>query len=1169
MEDESLSFETACHVHVNSEGILEFYNTCHDKGGRFCPVAGGKSYSGGAGGSKTKEAAKKAIKEGAAEAVGAGVESGLNSILSDKDGFVKDSGGTVKRGKHGASLVDPHEGTKTIDGVKGYDNRGKPVPGTDAWLEAHGISRSVFESRPYIKYEASKTDPALAEAYAPYPQAQKFFLRTAEQEGQHGGYIMTKHPVPGSPFGPVPPQVRPNSGVNTNPANKAKRATELANAQKRLETLKKATPALLKKERQESVKQTALNLERIKKADPKSIRKEAADRVEKAESALKAAKEHGDPNVLAEAKKEVVAAKRQQLKDNNRANNWNPEKEIYDAETLHRYAQERLKRVTEDPKGALEAEIKSQGRIIERAQNRFDKTSAKYVFAPGTSSARIDMNNDKQNVKNLTEGKGRIYFAMEGAIKGDAVLTAIKKEDPTAAVVNVPSVTLWQQKNGAADELKWFAGKYGKGREIVLIPDADGVTNPNVMAQAKAMSAALRNFGAGNVIMAAPPLKKGTSKQIDHFKLPSGVDEGRKGIDDHLGAGRGTLGQLQFAKANKIPSYNLSEYTKAGGATGPKISKSAVKNTEAALGAISGIVGSQGSSRMTKKMLAQAAGLPETSAKEARDRLEKLGIISVEHIYDEKALSRGKRIRNPNVSDERVRELVRKGVIKEPRVDKLYTEVDIEEAPVITIRDPRFRIKAEDESFGTLSELPSWKQPASYKGWTSPVTGKKDSTGIAAQASGIGGPKAKKIKPPVAAAPGRRIVQSEEGAKRYGVPIGAPIPIGGAEETQGITVSMILNVEEISDLLSMSVETEDVVTDFYNRCHDKGGRFCPEPGGKGGGGGVADLPKVAQLFGPKSNWPKAEKHEVHEISQADLAKVKTYTLEHKKPVAGYSVTTKNGDKINMYDYTGRTRPDQRQDFLDSQARLHELYNLRPPRDIAIVSSLDAEETLGMGGALANAYVHPRKNTTYITERGINVNYKAERYGWHMPAAHTGNSRNYLISHEYGHHYDFDKHVKVINGRTLYQPHPYVGNPGFTRHMSEYGNTNQFEQYAEAFAEWHHSNGTTRNVAARALAETDGWYGSNAYNSKHTKVAASVDSEALSMVGFTPMNFMSFNMNQFAENNDPEDIWIVDDFENGPWIKGGENFEIQPVSQEEKDKADKILQAVLKELGINE
>lgn len=1169
MEEVEFPLETVCHVHVNSEGILEFYNTCHDKGGRFCPVAGGKGGGGAAGG---KETGKESIKKAAiGEAVGAGVESGLSSILSDKDGFVKDAGkGEVKRGKLGASLVDPHEGTKAIDGVRGYDPKGKPVPGSDAWLEAHGISQSVFKNRPYVKYEASKTDPALAEAYKGYPEAQKFFLRTAEQEGQHGGYIMYKHQVPGSPFGAVPPQVRPNTGVNTNPANKAKRATELKNAQERLTNLQKATPALLKKERQESVKQAKLNVERIKNATPQAIRKEAADNLAKATENLKAAKESKDPERIRTAQKEAVNAKRQALKETNRANNWNPEKENYDAETNLKYANERLKRVTEDPKGALDSEIKSQKRIIDRAQSRLDKTSAKYVFAPGTSSARIDMNPDPQNVKNLTEGKGRIYFAMEGAIKGDAVLTAIKKEDPTASIVNVPSVTLWQQKGGAADELKWFAGKYGKGREIVLIPDADGVTNPNVMAQAKAMGAALRNFGAGNVIMAAPPLRKGTTRQVDHFKLPSGIDEGRKGIDDHLGGGRGTLGQLQFSKANKIPSYNLNEYTKAGGATGPKISKSAVKNTEAALGAISGIVGSQGSSRMTKKMLAQAAGLPETSAKEARDRLEKLGIISVEHIYDEQALSRGKRIRNPNVSDERVRELVRRGIIKEPRVDKLYTEVDIEEAPVITLRDPRFRIKAEDEEFGTLSQLPSWKPPASHKGWTSPITGKKDTTGIAANVAGIGGPRAKKAKPPVAAAPGRRLVVSKAGAKRYGVPIGSPIPIGPSETSAGDIVSMILETED-SGLVSTVKMSEDEIVAFYNACHGKGdGKFCPVPGGKGGKG-IADVPKTVGLFGSKSNWPKTEVREVSEISSANLAKVKTYTLESERPKAGYEVTTSNGDKMHIYDYTGKVTKATGSDFLNSQARLHDLYNLQPPRDVVVVSNAHSIKTVG---GVANAYVAPLHPVTYVTESGLNVNYRAERLGWHMPSARTGDPRNYLISHEYGHQHDFAHHIVKSADGIRYRPHPYAGHPGFAHYMSQYGNTNHFEQYAEAFAEWHHTNGTTNNPAARALAEMDGWYGTPGFSAAGTerkKIAASGFDESLPGVLVSrPMdNILSFSLTNFASGTSDEDIWIVDNFDKGPWVRGENNITEEPVSKDDKKRADEILTRILKELGLGE
>jgi hypothetical protein len=108
-----------------------------------------------------------------------------------------------------------------------------------------------------------------------------------------------------------------------------------------------------------------------------------------------------------------------------------------------------------------------------------------------------------------------IFFGLEGCIKADAILTA------GAAVVSVPSVTLWH-----ADELPAFARKYLLGKQVVVVMDADWATNGAVMTQAFLCQTALQRLGVFNVLLAAPP-----------------AGGGYKGVDDHLAAGRG-LGDL-------------------------------------------------------------------------------------------------------------------------------------------------------------------------------------------------------------------------------------------------------------------------------------------------------------------------------------------------------------------------------------------------------------------------------------------------------------------------------------------------------------------------------------------------------------------------------------------------------------------------------------------------
>lgn len=1186
--------EEGSHYHWDPE--TQFYNHCHGKAGKFCPThgggGGGKDTSGNgsketgtgvSGKTKIGEAVKKAGSAVAKEVTKGPTSSKATNVLIKTIDGVSGQVSQEGTGKHGASLIDPHAGTRTIDGVKGYDSKGKPVAGTDAWLEAHGITRTTFEARPYVKYEANKTDPALIEAYAGYPKAQKFFLSRAEQEGQNGGYLMYKHEAPGSPSGHIAPQARPNEPIITDASKHAKARTILANERIRLETLKKTTPAALRAERRAQLKHNELNLERIKKATPETIRAEAEKNYTHAKDVLAKAKAKGDDVAILDAKGELVKEKRQYDRDLKRARQWNPEKELYDAELHVKNAKTRLQRSIDDPKGALASEIKNQEQRVERYDNRFKKTAAKYVFPPGTSSARIDMNQDPQNVRNLKSGKGRIYFAMEGSIKADAILTTAKKEDPTAAVVNVPSVTLWQQNSAltggvgggvSTSELKWFAGKYGKGREIILIPDADGITNPNVRMQAKAMSTALKSSGVGRVIIAAPPLRAGTTKQVDHFNLPSGVDEGRKGIDDHLGAGRGSLSQLQYSQITRVPKYDLSEYTKAAGGDGPKINKNARAHTEAALAAISGIAGPEGSTRMPKKMLAQTANLPLTSAKEARDRLEKLGIIKVEHIYDEGALSRGKRIRNPKVSDERVNELVRAGIIKRPS-EQPFTEVNIEESPVVTILDKRFLISPENVHNGVLADLPSWSPPKSYKGWTSPVTGKKDTSGIETKLKAQQTKAVEKKNATITnrvVPEGRKVVRTQAGAKKYGVSVGDLVPIQeassiGSQEASSIGAQILTSLI----LIPKDIETEADLIEFYNHHHGKDGKFAPGSGGGGGSGSSDSGSKGSGVSGKASlgTWPSSKGRNITVVAKTNRGSVKVDGIKAK---AVYEVTAANGNKIRLYDKTGEAGKYYK-DLLNNHARMNEMYP-KPVHNIIIT-----KPTKGLDKRDFSS-VNSQRNETYINSHLLGFDIKAIRAGYLMPSARSGNTKNmdYLLTHEYGHHVDFSKHVDGDN----HSASPLYGDPAFKTALSTYGKKSPIEAYAEAFAEWHYTRGRTQNPAAVALARYEGWNGTAGINA-----SGSIDSliwdgyNVISMINKGLVHFANEGDNKLAVGemfpDDTEDdiyadipadengITVLDDFESKAKVIGAK--EVEPTA-DEVAKATNLIKAVFIDLGLD-
>lgn len=917
--------QEAIHYHPT----VELYNKCHDEGGKFC------------------------------SGPGAGVSG--KTVLRDTDGVPpKIAEVPQKRGKLGGSLVDPHEGTDEFDGIRGYDKKGKPVPGTDAYLEAHNISRDIFERRPYVKYEASKEDPALLTAYPKDKydgKGHRLFVSTAEDTDppQTGGYIMYKNPAPGSPHGEVAPQVRPNAPVVTDKGRRAKALETLNNSKERLEVLEKTSTETFTRERQLQLKQAKINLARAEKLTPEGVREESNKRYEEAKQTfadIKASTK--DPEIIHEARKELNREKRDNEKMKTATGRESFKAAEIESKTLRlQTAENRLADVIKDPQAALDKEIKRTRGVIVREENAYAKTAAKYLFTPGESSARIDVNQDPKNIKNLTQGKGRIYLAMEGSIKNDAILTSIRKEDPTAAVVNVPSVTLWQQKEpaeGIPSEIGWFTKKYAKGRDVILIPDADGVKNHAVMSQAKALKSHLLQNGAGQVYLATPPLKAGTTQIVDSFELPSGKREERKGIDDHLGAGRGTLGQLRYKTFTEYPDYDLTRYTKAGGATGQeKMSAGAKSNAEKVLASISGLVEDKGIATIPAKTMSQAAGFRQsqkTSALDARKTLERLGIIKVEFVYDAKALSRREVIFNPEMSEDRRDELVKMKVIKEPHIYKTYSDSSRDESPVVTILKPEYIIKSDKVHVGALSELPNWNPPKSFKGWTSAVDGRPDTTGIAKKqeenhqkflasneakrrAATTPGKTTEQRLAQKKASAGSIVIRTEAGAKKYGKPIGSVVKFDAG-------------------IISLVVMTEEELAEFYNQCHDDQGRFCEGDDGPGRA--------VSGKFGG---------YQVTKI--ADAGRFGSVEVDGIKAKAVYEVISKNGDEIKLYDKTGEVG-EYKDELLGVQARLHDLYPLQPPRDIVVTSPK------GMGEVPEDTFsiVYGNKPVTYINSEMLGI-----------------------------------------------------------------------------------------------------------------------------------------------------------------------------------------------------
>jgi hypothetical protein len=126
----------------------------------------------------------------------------------------------------------------------------------------------------------------------------------------------------------------------------------------------------------------------------------------------------------------------------------------------------------------------------------------------------------------------RIYFALEGTPKADAILTRIIATGEPASVFNVPSVTLWK-----APELKRFAKQSLVGSPlsqplVVIVVDADHHENPRVVRQALLLRERLDRYGV-RACIAAPPDDRDAGGELLY-----------KGVDDFLAKG-GDLDELR------------------------------------------------------------------------------------------------------------------------------------------------------------------------------------------------------------------------------------------------------------------------------------------------------------------------------------------------------------------------------------------------------------------------------------------------------------------------------------------------------------------------------------------------------------------------------------------------------------------------------------------------
>ncbi len=126
---------------------------------------------------------------------------------------------------------------------------------------------------------------------------------------------------------------------------------------------------------------------------------------------------------------------------------------------------------------------------------------------------RLDMHPDAAA---LLPTASRVFFSIEGVLKGDALLSAGE------AVFNVPSVTLWD-----APELAEFAERL-RGKTVYIVPDSDWSSNPQVSSQAFECRERLRSFGIDAHVAAAQPK---CGRACEH---EAEAEDDKNGVDDFL-----------------------------------------------------------------------------------------------------------------------------------------------------------------------------------------------------------------------------------------------------------------------------------------------------------------------------------------------------------------------------------------------------------------------------------------------------------------------------------------------------------------------------------------------------------------------------------------------------------------------------------------------------------
>jgi hypothetical protein len=229
---------------------------------------------------------------------------------------------------------------------------------------------------------------------------------------------------------------------------------------------------------------------------------------------------------------------------------------------------------------------------------------------------------------------------------------------------------------------------------------------------------------------------------------------------------------------------------------------------------------------------------------------------------------------------------------------------------------------------------------------------------------------------------------------------------------------------------------------------------------------------LKQKLGPTvdkktGTWPKADAQPPRKVETiADAGRFGKTEIDGLKVKKAYEVTTADGQKMRVYDLKGSKAKDV-DSLIKQSAAMQELYPQTPPRKLVLMNN---RQTIRFAGARFGGFVFPGDDNVFINMDEIKHFKSASEKGWTMPAGKDHDPGQYVYTHEFGH--QFDANNKRSGGRGMYE------NPEIKKQLSDYGKSIPEEGYAEAFAEWHVTEGKTTNPAAIAYAKHEGWHGSD-------------------------------------------------------------------------------------------